>query len=234
VKRAQMHDTREVRLRDGSRALVRPIRPEDRERLRDGLARLSPRTRYLRFHSPVRRLSEEQLTYLTDIDYESHMAWVALDPEDLEEPGMGVARYVRLKDDPGVAEAAITVADRYQGRGLGTILLELLTRSAMENGIHTLRNYVLADNEAMLEILEQFGATERVDVGSGVYQVDVPLKVSEEQPWRAPLRLLHEVAKGRLPPLCWSAREDWRQALEQLWSGELPDAKDEDESSHEV
>jgi GNAT superfamily N-acetyltransferase len=163
-----------VELRDGSWALCRPIRPSDKDRLRTGLDWLSPRSRKLAFHVPLHRLTEEQLRYVTEIDHRDHVAWVALDPDDLDAPGMGIGRYVRLRHDPTVAEAAITVLDRYQGRGLGTLLLALLTRSALANGIRVFRNYVLADNDTMLELFAQLGATRQL-LTRRVYEVDFAL-----------------------------------------------------------
>lgn len=163
-----------VHLRDGTRCLIRPIRPDDKERLQRGLALLSPHARYLRFNAHVDRLTREQLRYLTEIDYDDHMAWVALDEDDPDGPGMGVARYIRLKEDPTVAEAAITVIDRYQGRGLGTVLLAFLGRSARDAGVRTFRNYVVAGNAAMLELFEQLGAVLE-PVGGGLLRVDYPI-----------------------------------------------------------
>ena len=136
----------EVQLRDGSRALLRPIRPEDRQRLVEGFALLSPRSRYLRFHDDVQHLTDEQLRCLTEVDHRGHAAWVALDPAHPGVPGMGIARYIRLSHAPTVAEFAITVVDHYQGRGLGTLLLAVLAEAARANGIDVFRNYVLADN----------------------------------------------------------------------------------------
>lgn len=167
-------DALEVHLRDGSRALLRPIRAEDRQRLVDGLALLSPRSRYLRFHDDVRQLTEDQLRDLTEVDHRDHVAWVVLDPAHPEVPGMAVARYVRLPQDPHVAEAAITVIDHYQGRGLGTLLLAVLAEAARANGITVFRNYVLADNVDMLELFDQLGST-RQRCATGVFEVDFPL-----------------------------------------------------------
>ena len=163
-----------LHLRDGSRVLVRPIRPEDRTRLEQGMEWLSPRSRYLRFHSMVQRLTSSQLTYLTEVDHHDHEALVALDPDRPDLPGVGVARYIRLEEDPTIAEAAVTVVDDYQGRGIGTALLGLLEPLARERGIHTFRNYVLAENTAMLDIFRQLDG-ELVPEGSGLYRVDVPI-----------------------------------------------------------
>ena len=191
---------REVTLRDGTRALIRPIRPDDKERLAEGLRQLSPRSRYLRFHAAVRELTDEQLRYLTEVDYVDHMAWVALNPDKPDEPGMAVARYVRLADEPSVAEAAVTVLDRYQGQGLGTALLRMLAASALDNDIHTFRNYVLAENTAMLELFDEIGA-KRTDEGAGVYRVDVPLAgVVERMESTGFKRIFREIASGRIGP----------------------------------
>jgi GNAT superfamily N-acetyltransferase len=163
-----------VRFADGSVALVRPIEPGDKWRLVEGLKRLSPHSRFMRFHTAVERLSEAQLRYLTEVDYHEHMAWVAVDPHRPEEPGMAVARYIRLRDEPHVAEAAITVADEFQGLGLGTIMLGALASIARANGITVFRNYVLGENAAMLELLHDLGATQTYEA-DGVYRVDVPV-----------------------------------------------------------
>lgn len=169
-----------VVLRDGTRALIRPIRPDDREKLEAGLAQLSPRSRYLRFHGVVDHLTEEQLTYLTEIDHRDHQAWVAIDEDDPAEAGMGVARYIRLADEPTVAEAALTVVDAYQGRGLGTVLLGVLGSSAVANGIHTFRNYVLDENDTMLDMFAQLGA-EVAEETFGVFRVDYPLPADPDE-----------------------------------------------------
>jgi GNAT superfamily N-acetyltransferase len=202
---------RVVTLRDGSKALVRPIVPDDKWRLAAGLKLLSPRTRYLRFHADISSLSGEQLAYLTEIDYHDHMAWVALDPDDPDFPGLGVARYVRLPEDPNVAEAAVTVMDAFQGRGLGTTLLRLLATSAIENGIRTFRNYVLAENEEILQIFDQVGA-QRTEIEPGLLQVDVSLP---DDPALLPVpgisEIFRELARGLLPPVIW--RFPWNALL---------------------
>lgn len=181
-------------LRDGTRALIRPIRPEDKEKLEAGLALLSPRSRYLRFHQVIDHLTEEQLRYFTEIDHRDHMAWVAIDEDRPEAPGMGVARYIRLTEDPTIAEAALTVLDEYQGRGLGTVLLAVLGESAVASGIRTFRNYVLGQNRAMLEMFQELGA-DVAEEPFGVYRVDYPLPEDPEDLPDTPAgRAVREVA----------------------------------------
>lgn len=161
-------------LRDGTRIILRPIRPEDKERLSEGLERLSERSRFRRFMAPVDALSAEQLAYLTEIDHFDHFAWVAT-LETSPDFGIGVGRYVRLEEDPSIAEAAVTVLDEYQGRGLGTLIVGLLAATARMVGIERFRAYVLEENEPMLGLLRVLGAESGYD-SSGVFRLDIPLR----------------------------------------------------------
>ena len=161
-------------LRDGTPVLLRQIRPEDRDRLADGLRQLSSTSRYLRFHADVSELSDEQLDYLTNVDHVDHEAIVAIDVDRPEVPGVGVARYIRDGYERHVAEAAITVADEYQGQGAGTILLGALAARAREHGVEVFRNFVLASNESMLAVFDELGATREPEAG-GIWRVDLPV-----------------------------------------------------------
>jgi RimJ/RimL family protein N-acetyltransferase len=160
-------------LRDGTPVLVRPIAPEDKAQLAAGFQRLSEESRYRRFMAPVRELDEEQLRTLTEVDYVDRFAWVAV-RADRPEEGLGVARYVRVRGEPDVAEFAVTVLDDYQGRGLGTLLLALLAAAARAAGIRRLRAYVLERNAPMIALLEDLGATTEHD-SPGVVKADVQL-----------------------------------------------------------
>ena len=155
---------KERTLRDGTRVLLRPIRKDDREALRRAFQELSPEGRYRRFLSAVTEPSEETLTYLTDVDQKDHVAIVAIaDSLDLkDERGVGVARYIRLRDEPGVAEAAVTVVDAMQNKGLGSILGDELAKVARANGISYFRAEVLASNEPMRQMLDRIGARTKV------------------------------------------------------------------------
>lgn len=168
----------ETTLRDGTRVLVRMVEPDDRDAFVDSFDRLSSRSRYLRFHAAVEHLTDRQLDYLTQVDRVDHVAWVAVDLDEQDEPGIGVARFVRLDDEPTVAEAAITVLDDYQGRGVGTVLLDVLASTARDRGIDAFRAYVLGENQAMLAMLDRLGPTTRA-VDDGVYQIDVDLRPSD-------------------------------------------------------
>jgi len=93
---------RQVRLRDGSAVLIRPVRPADDGLLADGFARLSDRSRRMRFLGPKEALSAAELRYFTDVDHRDHEALGALD--HARGGGVGIARYLRDRDDPRTAE----------------------------------------------------------------------------------------------------------------------------------
>jgi GNAT superfamily N-acetyltransferase len=151
--------------------------------------------------APIQRLSGDQLHYLTELDHRDHMAWGAVDPADPDERGLGIARYVRLPDEPEVAEAAVAVIDEFQTRGLGTILLGVLSRSAMENGIRTFRAYVLEENAPMLGIIRDLGAVLRPE-GDGLLRVEMPLPWNPDDLPDTPVgRVFKAVAREMLPPL---------------------------------
>ncbi|MCA9688367.1 MAG: GNAT family N-acetyltransferase [Myxococcales bacterium] len=161
-------------LRDGRSVLLRPIEPADAPRLREGLARMSPESRYRRFLAPTGALSDAKLRYLTEVDQRDHIAWGALDLDAPGLPGVGVARCVRLNDDPTAAEAAIAVVDSHQHLGLGTLLLGVLSAAAAAQGIRWFRALVLEDNAPMLTLLRQLNATIARE-GVGTVRADVPV-----------------------------------------------------------
>jgi RimJ/RimL family protein N-acetyltransferase len=161
-------------LRDGTAVLLRQIRPQDRDQLAAGLRALSPASRYLRFHEDLTELTSEQLGYLTDVDHVHHEAIVAIDLGRPEHPGIGVARFIRDPFEREVAEAVVTVADRYQGRGAATLLLGALATRGREEGIEVFRHYVLARNAAMLEVFDHLGATRELVAGD-LWRVDLEL-----------------------------------------------------------
>jgi len=186
-------------LRDGGRIRIRPIVPEDRELIRWGFDHLSDESRYRRFMG-LKRLSEHDLDYLTNIDYTNHFAWVAFAHDVQHEPGIGVARYVRDKTNPEEAEAAVAVLDEYHKRGIGTLLLEALAAVALENGIRRFVGYVLVDNTPMKDLLHTLGAKLATD-SPGVERMTLELPQQLDELKGTPLyRVLRAVARGEAPP----------------------------------
>lgn len=191
----------EFTLRDGRSIRIRPIRPDDKERLQAAFDELSPESRFRRFMGAKAALTEKELRYLTEIDYETHVAWAAVDPSDPARPILGVARCVRLESGPNVAEAAVAVVDAWHGLGVGTLLLGVLAECAHDHGVDTFRAYVLPNNRAMLEIFEQLGGRRGGSV-AGEVTIDVPLPRDFDALPNTPAgRVFKEVAKRTHPVL---------------------------------
>ena len=127
-------------------------------RIQCGMKLLSPESRFLRFFNDAPNLSAELLQYLTEVDQQNHVAWIAVNPSLPGEPGLGIARFIRLPGEPGTAEIALTVIDRFQGLGLGAALLNILLVRAEQLNIHTLRALVLPDNYRVIRWMRRLGA----------------------------------------------------------------------------
>lgn len=191
-------DRQEAFLDDGTRILFRPIEPEDKDRLQEGLANLSESTRYLRFFGPIDHFTERQLRYLTEIDYQNHYAWIALLPDEPGSPGVGVARWIRLSDGEELAEGAVVVADDLQGKGIGKTLLWLAARTAIERGVRAFQVWTIGDNNKVHALLEELGA-QPAGTDSGVQEYRIPLPSTPEELDGTPAPLvLRAVAEGRL------------------------------------
>jgi acetyltransferase len=119
----------------------RPLRPPDAHLLDEVLAGLSPASRYTRFHGPKPWLSSSERAYLSATDDRDHLALVAFDPDG---SALGIARAVRLRDQPATAEVAAEVIDARQRQGIGSELLRRVARGAAGAGIERLRATVLA------------------------------------------------------------------------------------------
>lgn len=205
--------TFEVDARDGTKVRLEAVGPEDADDIARGYRELSPASRFARFHTSSPELSAQQVRYLSDVDQHDHVAIGAREAETGE--GIGVARFVRLPDQPEVAEAAVTVLDRWQGRGVGTVLLACLAQVARGLGVTTFRNYVLADNEPMLRLFEELGAVSEPEA-PGLRRVDLALPESAatlpDTPTGKVFRAVSEQtlapADARFPPVFEDVRSE--------------------------
>lgn len=182
-------------LRDGTPVELRLVRPEDKPLFVAGLERLSPASRFFRFFAHRDRLSPRELAYLTELDHERHVAIGAMTrAADGAEVGLGVARFIGL-DEPAVAEAAVTVIDAAQGKGLGSLLFKHLIAAAHERGFREFRFDVLAENETMLQLVENLfpGSTARIE--DGIVTIDCPLPTLVEPGDATPDALLFRVLR---------------------------------------
>ena len=161
-----------ITLRDGACVTIRQIRSEDADLLRAGFERLSEYSRYRRFLSATPRLRDPLVRYLTQVNHKDHEALIALAADGAV---VGVARYVRWPDNREAAEVAVTVADDWQGRGLGTALLALLVDRARAEGIDRFTALMLASNREMLKLLEDLGPVRTLNRSAGTAEVELAL-----------------------------------------------------------
>lgn len=141
---------------------IRPIRASDGARLVESFAKLSPQSRRMRFMGAKNVLTAREVTYLTDVDHHDHEALVAVSRRDGS--GLGVARYVRDRDDARSAELAVTVIDEWQLYGIGTRLVTRLSDRARAEGVTRFNAVVLPDNVGALRLLDRLpGRTTLVD-----------------------------------------------------------------------
>jgi L-amino acid N-acyltransferase YncA len=163
--------------RDGVTLSLRQIEAGDRDALQATVRNLSEESRYRRFLGLVKELSAAELTRLTEVDHRDHEALVAIAADG---ELVGVARYIRLDARPAVAEVAVTVADHWQGRGIGTVLLTRLIVRAEGVGVETFVASCLARNEDMLALFRELGRSVRKTAGDGgVVELEIELPIDE-------------------------------------------------------
>lgn len=141
-------------LSDGSTVLLRPIRPSDKTAMQEGFKALSPHSRYQRVMGQKKQLTDHELRYLTEFDGIDHYAIGAtFGGPSVDARGVGAGRFVRLEGTE-TAEPAVTITDEFQGKGLGTMILDRLLRAAWERGVRQFHFELLADNVGMKRLIE--------------------------------------------------------------------------------
>lgn len=150
------HLVQRVTLRDGRDVTIRPVRRDDDLAERDFIQRLSGETRYLRFQKWVHSPSDRLIHFLTDVDYDKHLALLCLHQQDGEEEVVGEARYVV---EPGgeTCELGVVIADDWQKSGLAGVLMQALLEAARGRGLKRMEGFVLSSNRAMLRFVRALG-----------------------------------------------------------------------------
>jgi GNAT superfamily N-acetyltransferase len=165
-----------VTLRDGAPVTIRAIQPDDAPRLQALHARLSAESIFLRFLGQLKTLPPEEAQRLARVDYEKSMALVATHGQAGEEPIIGVARYAASNPaEPDAAEAAIVVEDAFQGRGLGSLLLDRLMKYARAHGVRYFLATVHHSNAEIMRFIERSGLPVEKRREAGVWEVRVRL-----------------------------------------------------------
>jgi len=190
-----------LQLADGTRVILRPIARSDREYLRTGLRLMSRESRYHRFFACSPGLSMAQLRYLTEVDQINHVAWVAVAAEPTPVAGLGVARFVRIPEQPAIAEFSFAVIDAMQRKGLGCFLLAVLHLLAAERGVRILRATCLPENERVVRWLCRLGAQYR---GYCEGTIELDLRVERTPDRSAPCSSAAERFASALDGLGWA------------------------------
>lgn len=183
------HWEADVVLRDGSACHLRPITPADGELLREFHSRLSPQTIYYRFFSPHPELTDRDIKRFTEIDHDRRVALVAVVGGRI----VGIGSYDRTTSTD--AEIAFTVRDDYQGRGLGSVLLEHIAAAARERGVKRFVAEVLPGNRRMLGTFAAAGYKVAQEFGDGVVRLAFDLEPTDTQ--RAVARAREQRAEAK-------------------------------------
>lgn len=168
--------------REGLELTLRPVRPEDGPALAAMIAGLSPRARRWRFHGAVNAASADWIARLTHVSSAGQLALVVAAAVDGQEQLVAEGRWVRDPQDPGCAEFALVVADRWQRLGIGQRLLQVLSKAAHEHGLRWLRGEVMHDNSPMCALLRglQFDRRSAVledeESGFGILSFELPVQ----------------------------------------------------------
>lgn len=161
-------------LRDGRQIGIRAFRPEDRPAFIAAADEVGPRSRYLRFFTLKREFSDREREFFLNVDFDEHVALVAVAEEGGQKLIVGAGRYVGV--EPGKAEVAFTVIDRYQGQGIGALLVRHLIIVARASGLHELIAEVLPENQSMLHLFQKSGLAVSVVTEPEVLHVTMQLR----------------------------------------------------------
>jgi GNAT superfamily N-acetyltransferase len=158
-----------MRLRDGTEAAIRPIRPDDKERLRAAFRALEPASIYTRVFHAKKDLSDDELRRLTELDPAKEAALVV----SVDDRIIAVGRYIATGER--CAEVAFTVEEDFQRNGLAATLLRELAQIARERGIARFEAYVLPENVSMLSVFERSGFPLKRSYADGAVRLTLEL-----------------------------------------------------------
>jgi len=160
-------------LRNGTEVEIRALRPSDRDALVDAARRTSDQSLYRRFFGVKREFNDREVAGFVDVDFIKHVALVAVMHTGGHELIAAGARYIIVR--PGVAEFACTVVDEFQGQGIASALLRQLVQLARAAGVTELIAEVMAENTAMLRVLERSGLRRQMRREDDVVHVTLQL-----------------------------------------------------------
>ena len=146
-----------TRLENGTEVCLRRVTRGDETRIREGIARMSPRSRYMRFFSGASAPPDWVIDRLLDTDGYMHLAWGAIDLSDADQPAIGAVHAFRDAQDRGCAEFSVGILDDWHGLGLGKILTATLLHEARAEGIVRFAMDTLAENRNAIGFAKLLG-----------------------------------------------------------------------------
>lgn len=164
-----------TRLADGRRVILRPIRPSDQSKIRNGILQMSDEARYLRFFSTFREPPEGIVRRLGAVDGLTHIGWGALLMEGNHCPALGAAHAIRETEISSRAELAVAVLDDYQGLGLARMLIAAVLAHSLKAGMQTLEIHILPENKPATTLMLSLGA-KRTHALDSVYHYDLDIR----------------------------------------------------------
>lgn len=165
----------QTQLNDGTPVCIRTVCKDDEQRLIDGIAKLSTKSRYLRFFSGMREPPRHVIDALTEVDGHNHIAWGAIATDEPEQPALGIVHAFRADTDPAMAEFSVAVIDEYQGRGVARLLSTVLLLDCKEEGFEKLTVHILHENKPAILLAKSLGA-DQVRMESGVTVCDIEIE----------------------------------------------------------
>jgi len=183
-------------LRDGGSIHIRAIRADDKERLQAHFHGLGFDSVRFRFLGGKKDLTPADLRYFTELDFSQHVGLVALRRQDGAEEFIGVGRYICAEGEHRRAEFALAVVDAWQGRGVGTLLMEHLARIAAADGVERFEAEILATNRKMFDVVVALGFRTDESSRAGVVHAWFPIEPTPETRRASDERAWHAAAEG--------------------------------------
>lgn len=165
----------ETEAADGKRICLRSIRQSDEKRMREGIARLSEQSRYMRFFSVQPMPSDPVIDRLLDADGHDHIAWGAIHLNGADNPAVGAVHAIRSENQPRAGEFSIAVLDDYHGLGLARMLTTVLLIHCEVEAMCELEVQTLAENMPAIRFILSIGA-ERQESEAGVIGYRLPVR----------------------------------------------------------
>ena len=161
-------------LNDGTAVCLRTITPDDAPLIREGIAKLSAESRYLRFFSPAPALPDAVVARLADVDGHDHIAWGAICSDCPGRPPIGAVHAVRHRHDGPVGEFSVAVLDEFHGLGLARMMTAALLVHCHAEGLEVLDVHMLSENAAARRLVKSLDATWAGEsAGVAEYKLDV-------------------------------------------------------------